>query len=278
MRDTERMPRHAVLAAAAPFGFAGGTRLALHDRSAGRHDRPGHRPLPRLGDDRANPLEGRRPGAAAAAMLDLPASQRSAAQAEELAAAFRATQPAAEADARRARCRAEGARRTRDSVDARHGRTARASSGRRSSCACAAASPRRASASTPARRAALHPMRDDQPVNRLGLARWLVDRGQPAGRARRGQPAVGADLRPRPGRDQRGLRLAGQRRRRIPSCSTGWRPSSSRRAGARRRCIRVIVTVGDLPAVVGGHAAARGARSRTTACSRAARGSGWRPR
>ena len=59
---------------------------------------------------------------------------------------------------------------------------------------------------------------------------------QPAHGARAGQPPLGAALRPRPGRDQRGLRHAGRSRRRIPSCSTGSPSSSSSAAGARRRC------------------------------------------
>ena len=82
----------------------------------------------------ADPLDGGvESGARLRACVDLPASQRSDAQSEELAAAFRATSPLLEADARRARAAREGARRTRHPVDARHAGTRRASSGRRSS-------------------------------------------------------------------------------------------------------------------------------------------------
>ena len=45
---------------------------------------------------------------------------------------------------------------------------------------------------TPGTPAILPPMRADLPRNRLGFARWLVDSRQPAHRARRRQPLVGA--------------------------------------------------------------------------------------
>ena len=49
----------------------------------------------------------------------------------------------------------------------------------RPSCGGAAASWTRASRSMPASRRALHPLRDDQMPNRLGLAHWLVDEDNP---------------------------------------------------------------------------------------------------
>ena len=51
LRETPRLPRHAVLKAARPFGFPGGTRVTLRiaqeDGSIGQGDRP----LPAGGDD-----------------------------------------------------------------------------------------------------------------------------------------------------------------------------------------------------------------------------------
>ncbi len=73
---------------------------------------------------------------------------------------------------------------------------------------------------------------DAEPPRPGALARR---RGEPADGARRGQPRVGAVLRPRPRGDERRLRHAGERRPRIRSCSTGWRRSWSARGGARRR-------------------------------------------
>jgi hypothetical protein len=178
MRDTERMPRHAVLAPAAPFGFPGGTRLALTidqldgtiGQGIGRF---------RLAVTTApNPLDGAELAPRLRHIVDVPASQRSAAQSEELAAAFRATSPLlkptrdALAAARKALAAleipstlimAERPGFERPSFELR----VRGSF---------AAKGERVYARTPA---ALHPMRDDLPVNRLGLARWLVDPANP---------------------------------------------------------------------------------------------------
>ena len=58
--------------------------------------------------------------------------------------------------------------------------------------------------------------------------------GEPAHRARGGQCGLAAALRPGAGRHARELRAPGRAAERIPSCSTGWRRSSCRRAGAGR--------------------------------------------
>ena len=58
--------------------------------------------------------------------------------------------------------------------------------------------------------ASLHAWPESAPINRLGLAQWLVDPGEPARRARRRQSPLGTDLRPRPRRDQRRLRHPGR--------------------------------------------------------------------
>ena len=51
-----------------------------------------------------------------------------------------------------------------------------------------------------------------------------------------GQPALAGALRPRPGGHVQRLRHGWATSPAIPSCSTGWRPSWSRGAGASRRC------------------------------------------
>ena len=96
----------------------------------------------------------------------------------------------------------------------------------------------------------------DGPANRLGLARWLVDAGEPADGPRGGQPLLGAALRRRPGRDRGGLRHPGRAAERIPSCSTGWRSEFRVELGwdVKGLLRELIVTVGDLSAVVAGHA------------------------
>jgi Protein of unknown function (DUF1553)/Protein of unknown function (DUF1549)/Planctomycete cytochrome C len=178
MRDSERMPRHAVLAAAAPFGFAGGTRLALTiDQLEGTIGQ-GIGRFRLAVTTAANPLDGAELAPRLRRIVDLPASQRSTAQSEELAAAFRATSPLlkptrdALAAARKALAALEipstlvmGERPgyERPSFELR----VRGSF---------AAKGERVYARTPP---ALHPMRDDLPVNRLGLARWLVDPANP---------------------------------------------------------------------------------------------------
>ncbi len=55
----------------------------------------------------------------------------------------------------------------------------------------------------------LPPMAPDLPRNRLGLARWIVDRSQPAVRARHRQPVLAGVVRRRTPRVGRRLRRAG---------------------------------------------------------------------
>ena len=97
-------------------------------------------------------------------------------------------------------------------------------------CACAALSPpgERVYAAVPG---ALPPLPDDQMPNRLGLAHWLVDEENPLTArvtVNRSGSSSSAAASWRPARTS--ARRAS--RRRIPSCSTGWPPSSSRKAGA----------------------------------------------
>ena len=59
---------------------------------------------------------------------------------------------------------------------------------------------------------------------------------EPADRPGDRQPGLALPLRPRDRPDPQRLRLPGHARRPIPSCSTGWPPSSSPTAGGSRRC------------------------------------------
>ena len=178
MRDTERVPRHAVLAAATPFGFSEGTRITVRidhlDGTIGQ----GIGRFALSVTDAPNPLEGADLAARLRPVLDLPMARRKATQTEELAVVFRSISPLlkpardALAAARKALAdlqipstlvMKERASFDRPSFELR----VRGSF---------AAKGERVYARTPG---ALHPMRDDQPMNRLGLARWLVDENNP---------------------------------------------------------------------------------------------------
>jgi len=178
VREAERAPRHAVLAAEKPFGFRGGTRITVRiDHLEGTIGQ-GIGRLRLSVTSAADPIEGSELPARLRPVLARSASERNKAQAEELAAFFRSTAPSlkpardALAAARKALAdlqipstlvmkerptfeRPSYELRERGSFTARAGRVY---------------------ARTPS---ALHPMRDDLPVNRLGLARWLVDENNP---------------------------------------------------------------------------------------------------
>ena len=178
MRDAERLPRQAVLAAAAPFGIPGGTRITVRiDHLDGTIGQGIGRFKP-VRDDAAHPLEGADLAARVRPTLALPVAERTAAQADELAAIFRSTSPLLK-PAREALAAARKAladlqipstlvMKERPSFE-RPSFQVRV----RGSFSAAA---ERVSAGTPARciRCAA-----DQPVNRLGLARWLVDASNP---------------------------------------------------------------------------------------------------
>jgi Protein of unknown function (DUF1553)/Protein of unknown function (DUF1549)/Planctomycete cytochrome C len=178
MRETDRVARHAVLAAASPFGFPGGTRITLRidhlDGTIGQ----GIGRLRLSATTAADPLAGSTLPARLRPILARPAAERREAQAEELAAFFRSTAPSLKSvrDALTAARKALAdlqipstlVMKERPSFERpwyelreRGSFTARGD---------------RVYARTPA---ALHPMRDDLPVNRLGLARWLVDGNNP---------------------------------------------------------------------------------------------------
>jgi hypothetical protein len=178
MRDVERLPRHAVLAAATPFGFPDGTRVAVRiDHLEGTIGQGTGRFRISV-TNRSSPLEGADLAPRLRKVLELPAAERSRAQAEELAAVFRSTSPLlkptrdALAAARKALADLQipstlimkervSFERPSYELRVRGGFEARGE---------------RVYAATPG---ALHALRTDQPVNRLGLARWLVDENNP---------------------------------------------------------------------------------------------------
>jgi mono/diheme cytochrome c family protein len=178
MRETERLPRQAVLAAETAFGFAGGTRITVRIHQLDGTIGQGIGRFRLSATTAADPLLGADFPARLRPVLALSTADRTQVQTDDLAAVFRSTSPLlkpqrdALAAARKALAdlqipstlvmkeRASYERpsyelRTRGSFTARG---------------------ERVYAATPS---ALQPMREDQPVNRLGLARWLVDEKNP---------------------------------------------------------------------------------------------------
>jgi hypothetical protein len=178
MRDTQRVPRHAVLAAASPFGFPEGTRITIRiDQLEGTIGQ-GIGRFRLAVTNSPNPLEGADLPARLKPVLEVPAAGRTPAQAEDLAAVFRSVSPLLK-PTRDALSRARKAL-----ADLQIPSTLvmreRASFERPSFelriRGSFAAKGERVYARTPV---ALHPMRENQPINRLGLARWLVDEDNP---------------------------------------------------------------------------------------------------
>ena len=178
MRETTRVPRHAVLAAETPFGFPAGTRLTIRidhlDGTIGQ----GLGRFRVMTTTAENPLAGSDVPARFRPVIAAPAASRSKADADELASYFRSTTPRlkstrdALASAREALVAMkipstlvmkEKASFERPSYELRE----------RGSFTARGA---RQYANTPA---ALLVMRSDLPANRLGLARWLVDERNP---------------------------------------------------------------------------------------------------
>ena len=77
--------------------------------------------------------------------------------------------------------------------------------------------------------ARLHALPKDAPPNRLGLAQWLVAPGKPADGARDDESPLGAVLRPRLRRNERGLRHPGR-----PPHASGVARLAGDRVGPRR--------------------------------------------
>ena len=252
----------------------GGTRAHAADRSPRRHHRPGPRPLPALGDRRRRSARRRPSAAGAAAAIAGDAAGRADRSAGRRAGGVLPVDHAALKPTRERCARArQGARRLQiPTTLVMHERPAF----ERPSYAPARARQlhapgARVYAGTPA---AL-PSAARRPACRTGSA-WRAGSStdeQPAHRARHGQPDLGAVLRPRPRRDQRGLRHAGRAADPSRAARLAGHRVRGARAGARRRCYRHDRDVGHLPAVLAVDAGAAGARSRTTACWRAARAS-----
>ena len=110
----------------------------------------------------------------------------------------------------------------------------------------------------------LPPLGDDQMPNRLGLARWLVQPQNPLTARVAVNRALGAVLRPRSRRDERGLRHAGDAA--VTSGTARLARHGARARGWHMKAIhKLIVTVRDLSAVVSSDARAGRARSRQPA-------------
>jgi mono/diheme cytochrome c family protein len=178
MRDVDRVARHAVLVAETPFGFPEGTRITVRIHHLDGTIGQGIGRVRLSVTTAADPLAGADVPARLRPVLDLPIDRRTAAQASELATFFRPLSP--------------GLKPTRDALAAARKTLAdlqipstlvmkekpsfeRPSYEVRVRGAFTSRG-ERVFAGTPG---ALHPMRDDQPVNRLGLARWLVDDRNP---------------------------------------------------------------------------------------------------
>ena len=178
MRETDRLPRQGVLAAETPFGFPEGTRITLQIHHLDGTIGQGIGRFRLSVTTAADPLLGADIPARLRPVLALPIAQRSEGQANDLAAFFRSTAPLLKpardtlAAARKALADLQipstlvmkerpSFERPSYEVRTRGSFTAKGE---------------RVFAATPQ---ALHPMRDDQPMNRLGLARWLVDERNP---------------------------------------------------------------------------------------------------
>jgi hypothetical protein len=178
IRDTKRVARHAVLVPEVPFGFVGGTRITVRidhlDGTIGQG----------LGRFRlavttaADPLVGADVPARLRPVVNTAVADRTKTQADELSASFRSTTRLLES--------------TRDALSAARKKLvdlqipstlimAESTSFERPSYELRErgsfiARGERVYAGTPR---ALHPMRENLPANRLGLARWLVDGNNP---------------------------------------------------------------------------------------------------
>jgi mono/diheme cytochrome c family protein len=178
LKDETRVPRQAVLTADKPFGFIGGTRITVRvahlDGTLGQG----------LGRFRLSITSTRAPEQVAGIparlrpLLALPVARRSDKQAQALAEQFRRVTPLLE----RPRADLTSSRKALQAFDQQKAMVMkekptfeRPSAYLRERGAFTAKGPL-LYAAVPA---SLHPMPESQPMNRLGLARWLVDENNP---------------------------------------------------------------------------------------------------
>jgi hypothetical protein len=178
VREDTRLPRQAVMLPSQPFGFAGGTRLTItlaHLDGA----------LPQgLGRFRLSVTGSATPArivelpARVRPALDKPAAQRTAQESADLLTQFRATTPllARTRNALTEARKAVSALQIPTTLVMREKPTFERPSTYVHQRGAFTAKGARVYASVPA---ALNPMPDSQPMNRLGLAHWLVDENNP---------------------------------------------------------------------------------------------------
>jgi len=178
MRDTKRVPRQAVIVAKAPFGYLGGTELTLRIHQLDGTIGQGVGRFRLSVTTASDPLVGAEVPARFRALLKVPAADRPKRQAEDLAAYFRSSTPllASTRDALTAARKKLVDLQIPSTLVMKERSTFERPSYELRERGSFTQKGARMFAGTPA---ALHPMRDDQPVNRLGLARWLVDPGNP---------------------------------------------------------------------------------------------------
>jgi Protein of unknown function (DUF1553)/Protein of unknown function (DUF1549)/Planctomycete cytochrome C len=178
MRDNVRLARHAVLTAKSPFGSPAGTQLTIRidhlDGTIGQ----GIGRLRLSVTDAAKPLEGADIPPRFQQVIQLPLERRTPAQVEELATFYRGISPLTKPtrDELATTRKALADLQIPSTLVMRERPSFERPSYEMRVRGSFAAKGERVYARIPV---ALHPMRDDQPVNRLGLARWLVDENNP---------------------------------------------------------------------------------------------------
>jgi hypothetical protein len=178
VRETERVARHAVLAAETPFGFPEGTRITVRVHHLDGTIGQGIGRFRLSVTTAADPLAGADVPARLGAVLEVPADQRTQAQANDLAAFFRPIAPLLKPtrDALAAARKALASLQIPSTLVMKERVSFERPSYELRERGSFVARGERVYAATPP---ALHPMRDNQPMNRLGLARWLVDERNP---------------------------------------------------------------------------------------------------
>jgi mono/diheme cytochrome c family protein len=178
MRETIRVPRHAVLVLATPIESAAGTRLTIRIDQLDGTIGQGLGRFRFAATAEPDPSSGADVPARVRSMLATPVPSRTAADAEEVASFFRSTTPTLKATREAiaaAREQVIALKIPSTLVMGERPSFERPSYELRERGSFTARGPR-VYAATPV---ALHQMREDQPANRLGLSRWLVDERNP---------------------------------------------------------------------------------------------------